>query len=285
MSQDNRENLYKILVVGDIGTGKSSILKKYVHGVFAEVYKSTIGVDFALKVVERNGKTYKLQLWDLAGQERYGNMTRVYYKEADAVVFVCDICRPTSVEGLDKWFSDIENKVSLPNGEPLPMVLIANKGDLLHDPSTVREAADFAVNHEIKPFTVSCKNDEFATKIYEPFNYLLDKIIANHAAGKYLKKEQIPVPPVVVPKKQTLPELWKEYNKVEMEFKNAMFAGRNNTDCIGLLKAIETAVLETLKPNNNVYDFEADLEHNIDVWQHGIELLNDCKERRCERIG
>lgn len=72
-----REYLFKILVIGELGSGKTSFIKRYVHQFFSEHYRATIGVDFALKVIQwENDITIRLQLWDIAGQERFGNMTR-----------------------------------------------------------------------------------------------------------------------------------------------------------------------------------------------------------------
>jgi len=126
------EYLYKVLVVGDIGTGKTSIIKRYVHNIFSQHYKSTIGVDFALKIVNLDeNTTVRLQLWDIAGQERFGNMTRVYYKEAVAAFVVFDVSRFTTFESVTKWKTDIDTKVFLPDtNDPIPVVLLANKCDL-----------------------------------------------------------------------------------------------------------------------------------------------------------
>jgi len=126
------EYLYKILVVGDIGTGKTSIIKRFVHGIFSMHYKSTIGVDFALKVINWDPKTeVRLQLWDIAGQERFGNMTRVYYKEAVGAMIVFDVTRVSTFEAVAKWKADIDAKVTYGVDEkPIPVVLLANKCDL-----------------------------------------------------------------------------------------------------------------------------------------------------------
>jgi len=127
-----QEYLYKILVVGDIGTGKTSIIKRFVHGIFSMHYKSTIGVDFALKVINWDPKTeVRLQLWDIAGQERFGNMTRVYYKEAVGAMIVFDVTRVSTFEAVAKWKADIDAKVTYGAEEnPIPVVLLANKCDL-----------------------------------------------------------------------------------------------------------------------------------------------------------
>lgn len=123
-----RSVLYKVLLVGDVGSGKTSIIKNYVHGIFSSNYKSTIGVDFALKVLKGDNKVIRLQLWDIAGQERYGQMTRVYYKDAVAAFIVFDVMRPITFEAVKKWKLDIDSKF----GErKLPVFLLANKVDLV----------------------------------------------------------------------------------------------------------------------------------------------------------
>lgn len=131
--EDKDEYLFKVLVVGEIGTGKTSIIKRYVHNIFSDHYKSTIGVDFALKVIDREDSISRLQLWDIAGQERFGNMTRVYYKEADGAIIVFDITRNPTFEHVARWLNDIRCKVNLPDGRAIPVVLFANKADLQLD--------------------------------------------------------------------------------------------------------------------------------------------------------
>ncbi|XP_050313513.1 ras-related protein Rab-38 isoform X3 [Anthonomus grandis grandis] len=125
-----KDHLYKILVIGDLGTGKTSIIKRYVHRFFTQHYRATIGVDFALKVLNWDENTLiRLQLWDIAGQERYGNMTRVYYKEAVGAFIVFDVTRRNTFESVANWKQDLDSKVQLPDGSHIPCVLLANKCD------------------------------------------------------------------------------------------------------------------------------------------------------------
>lgn len=152
-SPEKREHLYKILVIGELGTGKTSFIKRYVHQFFSQNYRATIGVDFALKVLNWDQNTIiRLQLWDIAGnisfkinkfvrisnwdlflnnlflgQERFGNMTRVYYKEAVGAFIVFDVTRSATFDAVIKWKQDLDSKVQLPNGSPIPCILIANK--------------------------------------------------------------------------------------------------------------------------------------------------------------
>lgn len=85
---------HKILVIGEPGIGKTSLIRRYVDNVFDKNYTATLGVDFALKVVPwENNMQIQLQLWDIAGQERFSSMTRVYYKQATACVIIFDITR------------------------------------------------------------------------------------------------------------------------------------------------------------------------------------------------
>jgi Ras-related protein Rab-32 len=85
-----------------------------------------------VKVINWDQNTVvRLQLWDIAGQERFGNMTRVYYREAVGAFVVFDVTRVATFEAVQKWKNDIDSKVTLPpDDRPIPVVLLANKSDL-----------------------------------------------------------------------------------------------------------------------------------------------------------
>jgi len=179
-----REYLYKFLVVGDLGTGKTSIIKRYVHNIFSMHYKSTIGVDFALKVIQWSPEiVVRLQLWDIAGQERFGNMTRVYYKEALGAFVVYDVTRPQTFEGVRKWKADLDSKISLPEawgGDNIPVVLLANKSDLINEGhgqhvNAAEMDAFCKENGFIKWFETSAKDN---TNIDDAARHLVTSILA-----------------------------------------------------------------------------------------------------------
>ena len=129
-----KEHLFKVIVVGNPGTGKTSIIKRYVHGFYSSQYKATIGVDFALKVIQIDEHTViRLQIWDIAGQERAGTMSRVYYKEAVAAFIVFDITRQKTFEDVMSWKTDVDQKVFLPDEKPVPVILLANKWDMISE--------------------------------------------------------------------------------------------------------------------------------------------------------
>ena len=132
-SNDQVTRIMKIIVVGDMGTGKTSMIRKYVEGNFSEFYRITIGVDFASKILEVDGKKIDVQLWDIAGQERFGSMTGVYYRESVGAVVVFDITRPSTYDMTKVWKEDIEAKVQTSLGTTVPTLLIGNKIDLKTD--------------------------------------------------------------------------------------------------------------------------------------------------------
>lgn len=137
-----------------------------------------IGVDFAYKLIQVNrNKIVRLQLWDIAGQERYGNMTRVYYREAVGAFIVFDVSRLSTFEAVKKWKADIDAKVRLPdpNESPIPVVLLANKCDLVKDATNPQEMDAFcAENGFVGWFETSAKEN---INIDRSANFLVQKIL------------------------------------------------------------------------------------------------------------
>uniref|UniRef100_A0A665XEJ6 Ras-related protein Rab n=1 Tax=Echeneis naucrates TaxID=173247 RepID=A0A665XEJ6_ECHNA len=127
----NLHKLYKVLVIGDLGVGKSSVIFRYVNKCFDEKYKMSIGVDFALKTIEWDAQTVvRLHLWDIAGHERFKQMSRAFYKGAMGALVVFDIANRSTLIGASEWKQDLDKKLSLDNGQPIPVVLLANKCDM-----------------------------------------------------------------------------------------------------------------------------------------------------------
>lgn len=108
----------KILVIGNINAGKTSLCRRFASDEFTDGYKATVGVD-----IHRKGDVF---LWDVAGQERFGNITSVYYRGASAALVVFDWNAPDSLETAVRWVVDVEIKCD----PPVPILLIANKIDL-----------------------------------------------------------------------------------------------------------------------------------------------------------
>ncbi|XP_021562656.1 ras-related protein Rab-32, partial [Carlito syrichta] len=152
----------------------------YLNVHFSKHYRATIGVDFALKVLNWDSRTLvRLQLWDIAGQERFGNMTRVYYKEAVGAFVVFDISRGSTFEAVLKWKNDLDSKVHLSNGSPIPAVLLANKCDQKRDSSQSPSQMDqFCKEHGFTGWFETSAKDNI--NIDEASRFLVENILANH---------------------------------------------------------------------------------------------------------
>ena len=170
------ELLHKVLVIGESGTGKTCLIRRYVHGIFQATNKATIGVDFALKVLNHNNRNITLQIWDIAGQERYGQMTRVYYQAAVGAMVVCDQSRPETMELAIKWKQDLDSKVFLGStGKTIPCVLLVNKCDLGKLDKTNEQMDTFCREHGFAGwFLTSAKDDK---NVAPAFNALVDHVL------------------------------------------------------------------------------------------------------------
>ncbi|XP_049768306.1 ras-related protein Rab-32-like [Schistocerca cancellata] len=172
-----RELLFKLLVIGDYGVGKTAIVRRYTEGKFSSNYKITIGADFALKTLQYDQNTkVNLQLWDIAGHERFGYMTKVYYKYASGAAIVFDVSRIATFHSAQKWLNDIREKVTQQDGTPIPTVLLANKCDIQGSsgPSTETIARFCRDNGITNWFSTSAKEN---INIDEAMAFLVNKVM------------------------------------------------------------------------------------------------------------
>lgn len=149
--------LFKLLIIGESGTGKSALLVRFADDIFSEGYVSTIGVDFKIRTVELDGKTVKLQIWDTAGQERFQTIVSSYYRGAHGICLVYDITNPLSFERLQAtWIDQIKKYAS----ENVKLLLVGNKSDLA-DQRVVsyQDGKDWADQHNIPFLETSAKNN------------------------------------------------------------------------------------------------------------------------------
>lgn len=126
MNEDQYIYIYKIVLIGDSGVGKSNMLSRYLSDTFSSDSKATVGVEFGSKNSEIDGNIVKAQIWDTAGQERYKSITNAYYKGAKGAILVFDITKKSSFDSVDKWIVDLKT-----NGdEHICIILVGNKSDL-----------------------------------------------------------------------------------------------------------------------------------------------------------
>ncbi|PSS05636.1 Ras-related protein [Actinidia chinensis var. chinensis] len=127
-AEDEYDYLFKLVLIGDSGVGKSNLLSRFTRNEFNLESKSTIGVEFATKSLKIDGKVIKAQIWDTAGQERYRAITSAYYRGAVGALLVYDVTRHTTFENVMRWLKELRDHTD-PN---IVLMLIGNKSDLRH---------------------------------------------------------------------------------------------------------------------------------------------------------
>ncbi|KHF99560.1 Ras-related RABA2a -like protein [Gossypium arboreum] len=120
--------LFKIVLIGDSGVGKSNLLSRFTRNEFCLESKSTIGVEFATRTLQVEGRTVKAQIWDTAGQERYRAITSAYYRGALGALLVYDVTKPTTFENVSRWLKELRDHAD----SNIVIMLIGNKTDLKH---------------------------------------------------------------------------------------------------------------------------------------------------------
>ena len=159
-----RDVLFKILLIGDSGVGKTSLIMRYTKNLFNEDYLNSIGVDFKSKDLYIEEKKIKLQIWDTAGQERFRTITSSYYRGAHAIAVVFDLTKRQSYDHVKRWMEDI-NKYAKEN---VLKFLIGNKADLKDEIQvSYEEARALASQMKTTYFSVSAKKNENINEFFE----------------------------------------------------------------------------------------------------------------------
>jgi small GTP-binding protein len=163
--------LLKIVLIGDSGVGKTNLLTRFTRGDFDPDSKSTIGVEFATKTLEIEGKTVKAQIWDTAGQERYRAITPAYYRGAVGSLLLYDISSSLTFQSLPRWLHELRENAD----NNVVVMLVGNKCDL-QDLRTVRtdEGIVFAKNENLLFIETSALD---ATNVHPCFCRLITEIV------------------------------------------------------------------------------------------------------------
>jgi len=211
--------LFKLLLIGDSGVGKSCLLLRFADDTYTESYISTIGVDFKIRTIELDGKTIKLQIWDTAGQERFRTITSSYYRGAHGIIVVYDVTDQESFNNVKQWLQEIDRYAC----ETVNKLLVGNKCDL-----TTKKVVDYTTAKEYAdtlgiPFLeTSAKN---ATNVETAFMTMAAEIknrvgppapsgptgqVKIESHDRVPDAEQLePVAPAAVVKATPLPERWR----------------------------------------------------------------------------
>ena len=183
----------KIVVIGNSGTDKTQYVHKWTKKTFNETYKQTIVSEFGFKVFENEGKLYRIQLWDLAGQENNCLVGKIFTKDSHGLVIMSDATNIETREYAIKYKKSIDDTTTFFDGKKLPCILVENKIDLLSedeiDDPTFEEF--WKSNGFTKGFRVSSKTGE---NIDESMEYLIKNIIKRMEKIKKLMEEENIIP-------------------------------------------------------------------------------------------
>eukprot|EP00826_Nyctotherus_ovalis_P066415 TRINITY_DN980_c0_g3_i1.p1 TRINITY_DN980_c0_g3~~TRINITY_DN980_c0_g3_i1.p1 ORF type:complete len:201 (-),score=57.13 TRINITY_DN980_c0_g3_i1:127-729(-) len=161
----NASQSCKLVVLGDVGVGKSSILERFIFDTFTEGKASTMGSYFYEKSIKLDSAPVKVSLWDTAGQEKYASLASFYYKNADASLIVYDVSSGKTFERAMLWLAELKKNVK----QFILIVLVGNKIDINKRETEYEEADRFAKEYGLKYFEVSAKEgvgvDEMFTAV------------------------------------------------------------------------------------------------------------------------
>ena len=186
------DQFLKIIIIGDSGSGKTSILNRYINRKFDDNNKTTISPEFRPKIIKSNNIMFHFQFWDLPGQDKNPALTQIFCRDAKGIIFCCDYSRIETRENLKKWYNAVK---TFNNVDIIPKIILENKCDLLKDKSHYNDNIESLreINNElgsINFFRTSALN---GYNIDESIGYLIDECIKGVEENdiKYIDLESI----------------------------------------------------------------------------------------------
>jgi small GTP-binding protein len=193
---DDYDFLFKSVVVGDGGSGKTAVVVRFSQGFFQENYKLTIGVEFAVKTININNYNVKLQIWDTGGQERFRYVRPLYYKGSMGCIVLFDLTNRESFDHVPKWLEEVKKE----SGN-IPILLVGNKSDLISERTvTLDEAKQMAKDLNMFYVESSAKNGKGVGDVFAMLSLLMigedipPEMLQNNITGEpVIKKDKKPI--------------------------------------------------------------------------------------------
>ena len=177
----------KLLIIGDSRVGKTSLLLNYVEKIFPEAHISTLGVEYKEKEIIKDNYIIRLQIWDTAGEERFRSITKSIYRNANGILFVCDITNRESFKNIKNWIKDADNV-----DKDIKGIIIGNKIDLDNERVvSVEDLEEIGKKYNMPFIEASAKTGMNVNKCFE---VLIDELFKNKNADEikeeYLRKNK-----------------------------------------------------------------------------------------------
>ncbi|CAH3151420.1 ras-related protein Rab-35 [Pocillopora verrucosa] len=196
MAARDYDHLFKLLIIGDSGVGKSSLLLRFADNMFSGSYITTIGVDFKIRKINVDGEMVKLQIWDTAGQERFRTITSTYYRGTHGVIVVYDVTSADTFVNVKRWLHEIDQ-----NCDDVQRILVGNKDDNPEKKVVVKEdAVKFAEQMGIQVFETSAKDNK---NVEDVFNAITRMVLRQKKEQQAKANEQSGVIKVKKDKKKS----------------------------------------------------------------------------------
>ncbi|MED6257304.1 Ras- protein Rab-11A [Ataeniobius toweri] len=198
--EDEYDYLFKVVLIGDSGVGKSNLLSRFTRNEFNLESKSTIGVEFATRSIQVEGKTIKAQIWDTAGQERYRAITSAYYRGAVGALLVYDIAKHLTYENAERWLKELQDHAD----SNIVIMLVGNKSDLRHLRAVpTEEAKGFAEKNALSFLETSALDSSnvelaFQTILTAIYNIVSQRQMSGHGNSDFAPTSNV-VPITVEP--------------------------------------------------------------------------------------